>query len=81
MSRKLPEMNPKKLFEFEKMMREKHLDFVKENPWIVPPVVALTTIPVAIAAVGFFHNRSLKKKLKIEREKTKQMELEVKLNQ
>ncbi|GAK47484.1 transposase [Secundilactobacillus oryzae JCM 18671] len=81
MPKKMPTIDPKQLFEFEKEMRQQNMALVKENPWLVPPVVALAVLPVAVATVGFFHNRSLKNKLKIEREKTKQLTLEAKMNQ
>jgi len=51
-------------------------DLIQKNPWLIPATLALNIIPVAISAHGFWQARQLHLKLKIEREKTKQIAVE-----
>lgn len=48
-------------------------EIIHDNPWLIPAVFGTMTIPVAIAVHGFWKNRLVKKQLKIERERTKQL--------
>lgn len=46
------------------------LKLVNDKPWLIPSTVFLEMIPVSIVAYGFWKNRRLKTRLKIEHEKT-----------
>lgn len=52
------------------------LTIVEQNPWLIPALTALHTVPIAVAVHGFWKSRALGKQLKIEREKTKQLALQ-----
>lgn len=66
---------PEELHEDIEKYNEGKLEIIRENPWLIPASIALTAIPLAISIHGFWKNRQLKKELKIEREKTKQLAL------
>ena len=68
-------LTPEELHAEMKEYNEFQMKLVQENPWLIPASIALTTIPMAICVHGFWKNRQLSKKLKIEREKTKQLVL------
>lgn len=54
----------------------RHLsELIDENPWLIPATVMLEIIPITVIAHGFWKNRQLKKQLQIERERTKQMQI------
>ncbi|MQS76876.1 transposase [Lactobacillus halodurans] len=61
--------------EFDKLNEEK-MAIVKGNPWVIPAASAFCAIPLAICIHGYWKNRQLKNKYKIEREKTKQLTIE-----
>ena len=69
-------LTPDKIHQDIKDYNMAKLEIVKKNPWIVPAVCAWMVIPVVVSAHGFWKDRQLKKQLKIEREKTKQLALE-----
>jgi len=50
-------------------------DLIDEHPWLIPTTVMLEVIPITVMAHGFWKNRQLKKRLQIERERTKQMQI------
>ncbi|WP_125764889.1 transposase [Companilactobacillus hulinensis] len=50
--------------------KERAINLISDKPWLIPATVLLEIIPVSIVAYGFFKNRRLQTKLKIEREKT-----------
>ena len=50
-------------------------DLIDENPWLIPATVMLEIIPITVVAHGFWKNRQLKKQLQIERERTKQLQI------
>ncbi|WP_334328313.1 hypothetical protein [Companilactobacillus sp. HBUAS59699] len=50
--------------------KEKFFNLINEKPWLIPSTVLLEMIPVSIVAYGFMKNLRLKKKLKIEHQKT-----------
>jgi len=66
---------PEELHQEMKAQREFNMELLQKNPWLIPATIALTTVPMAIGIHGFWKNRQLSKKLKIEREKTKQIVL------
>jgi len=66
---------PKQIHEDIATYNKESLELLKDNPWLVPATLAITTAPMVICAYGFWKNRQLSKKLKIEREKTKQLAL------
>jgi len=68
-------LTPEQLHTDMKKYNEDKLEIIRENPWLIPASIALTVLPMAISIRGFWKNRQLKKELKIEREKTKQLSL------
>ncbi len=56
--------------------KEYFTKLVSENPWLIPATVSLEIIPVSLMIHGFWKNRQLKKQVKIEKERTKQFQLE-----
>jgi len=68
-------LTPEDLHKDMKQYNEEKLEIIRENPWIIPASIALTLIPAAVSIHGFWKNRLLKKQLKIERERTKQLAL------
>ncbi len=66
---------PKEIHEDITAYNKESFELLKDNPWLVPAVLAVSTAPIVISAYGFWKNRQLSKKLKIEREKTKQLAL------
>ena len=69
-------MTPEEVKQEMRENKEFNFELLRENPWLIPASIALTTLPLAIGIHGFWKNRQLSKKLKIEREKTKQLVLE-----
>ncbi|MDT6979348.1 hypothetical protein [Levilactobacillus zymae] len=57
--------------------RKAYQDLIREYPWLIPATVAVGALPAMIAAHGFWKTRQLKKQLQIEREKTKQLTLQM----
>ncbi len=51
-------------------------DLISDKSWIIPATVLLQVIPVTVAAHGFWKTRQLKTQLRIERERTKQMQID-----
>ncbi|KRN98642.1 hypothetical protein [Companilactobacillus kimchiensis] len=68
-------LTPEDIHQDMKEYNEEKMALLRENPWLIPTSLLITTIPFAVSAYGFWRNRQLQKKLKIEREKTKQMAL------
>ncbi|AYE37782.1 transposase [Companilactobacillus zhachilii] len=68
-------LTPEELHQEMKENKEFNMEMLRKNPWLIPATIALTTLPVAVCIHGFWKNRQLQKKLKIEREKTKQLVL------
>jgi len=68
-------LTPEEFHEDMKQYNEEKLAIIRKNPWLIPASIASTAIPMAVFIHGFWKNRELQKKLKIEREKTKQMAL------
>lgn len=52
------------------------LNILEAHPWLIPTLTLLHTLPLIVAAPAFWKNRALSKRLKIEREKTKQLTLQ-----
>lgn len=73
-------LTPEDMQQEMKEFNETKLEILKKNPWLIPATISLTTVPLVIAIHGFWKNRQLSKKLKIEREKTKQLMLEQRNN-
>ncbi|HCD08396.1 transposase [Companilactobacillus crustorum] len=73
-------LTPEKLHQDVKEYNDESFKLIEKNPWLIPTSVALLTFPIAVSIHGFWKNAILKKKLKIEREKTKQLKLENKLH-
>jgi len=69
-------LTPEEFHEDMKQYNEEKLEIIRKNPWLIPASIASTVIPVTVSIHGFWKNRELQKKLKIEREKTKQMALD-----
>lgn len=69
-------LTPEDIHQDMKEMNETKLEIIRKNPWLIPASLCITMMPVVISVHGFWKNRQLSKKLKIEREKTKQMALE-----
>lgn len=69
-------LTPEDINEEIKEYNETKLEIIRENPWLIPASVALMAIPMAVSIHGFWKNAQLKKRLKIEREKTKQLQME-----
>ncbi|WP_057878245.1 hypothetical protein [Levilactobacillus paucivorans] len=53
---------------------------VTENPWLIPATLFMEVLPATVIIHGYWKTRQLKKQLQIERERTKQLQLE-QLNQ
>lgn len=68
-------MLPKEICEEIHKYDDESFKVIEKNPWLIPATLAWITIPTAICLHGFWKNRQLKKQLKIEREKTKQLTL------
>lgn len=56
--------------------KEYFTKLVSENPWLIPATISLEIIPVSLMIHGFWKNRQLKKQVQIEKERTKQFQLE-----
>jgi len=69
-------LTPEEFHEDMKHYNEEKLAIIRKNPWLIPVSIAWTVFPVVVSIHGFWKNRELQKKLKIEREKTKQMSLD-----
>lgn len=52
-------------------------EFIKDNPWLIPAGIAIQVIPLALLIHGHMKTSIYKKKLQIEREKTKQLALQL----
>lgn len=55
---------------------DKHTEIIKDNPWLIPAGLALELIPLALFIHGRAQNGIYRKKLQIEREKTRQLMLQ-----
>ncbi|WP_052957112.1 hypothetical protein [Levilactobacillus spicheri] len=51
-------------------------DVFRAHPWLLPVTVAAGAFPAAVAAHGFWQTQRLKQQLRIEREKTQQLQLQ-----
>ncbi|WP_119326553.1 hypothetical protein [Companilactobacillus musae] len=67
-------LTPEDINQEIKEYNEAKLEIIRQNPWLIPASIALMTIPMAVSIHGFWKNAQLKKRLKIEREKTKQLQ-------
>jgi len=65
--------------DFEKLA-SRHAEFIKENPWLIPVGLTVHMIPLALLVYGHVKTNIYKKKLQIEREKTKQLALQLQSN-
>ncbi|WP_233753019.1 hypothetical protein [Levilactobacillus brevis] len=59
-----------------KASREQFATLVQEHPWLIPATVALEVLPATATIHGYWKLRQLKKQLQIEKEHTKQRQLE-----
>ena len=58
-------------------LASQHAEFLKENPWMIPVGLTVQMVPLALLIYGHVKTNIYKKKLQIEREKTKQLTLQL----
>ncbi|WP_318766970.1 transposase [Lactiplantibacillus carotarum] len=69
-------LTPKMIHNDVSAHHQQFLNILEKDPWLIPALTVVHTVPVAIAIHGWCKNRALSKQLKIEREKTKQLALQ-----
>ncbi|CAJ1185425.1 hypothetical protein FD33_GL001200 [Companilactobacillus paralimentarius DSM 13238 = JCM 10415] len=67
---------PKDVQEEINHYNEESFQLLHDNPWLIPAILGCMTLPAAVCIHGFWKNQQLKKQLKIEREKTRQLNLQ-----
>lgn len=58
-------------------LAEEPVTLVRENPWLIPAALGVEIIPLSLMILGRTRNQIYRKKLQIEREKTKQLAMKL----